>query len=307
MSLARQRSRGLELDQLQLWMQAVITHPGGVASGIASEEARRGLAVDLKTLEEVVAPSSTLSGAERLAIYCQSYHARLLQCFQSMFPSLLHALGKELFNRFALDYLERHPPHSYTLDRLADGFYQHLAETRPDAEAPPDQRERWPDFIIDLALLEWAFLKVYDGAGVEGQRLPAAQEILAMEVERILDVRPVPAPCLRLFTFTHPVHAYLLAARRGQNPELPAAATSFVAMTRVNYRVRLYELHSSQYELLGALDGQQTVAQALDRGTGSGDCKQSSAGTLREWFADWVARGFFETVEVPHKESGRTL
>lgn len=142
--------------------------------------------------------------------------------------------------------------------------------------------------------LEWAFLKVYDGAGVEGEPLPAAQNIRATAEDRILDVRPAPAPCLRLFAFSHPVHTYLLAARRGENPALPAAAKSFVAMTRLNYRVKLFELPSSQYELLRALDGQNSVAEALDRGAGSGDCKQFSVGTLREWLGDWVARGFID-------------
>ncbi|HKQ52694.1 MAG TPA: DNA-binding domain-containing protein, partial [Pyrinomonadaceae bacterium] len=158
------------LERLQHWVQAVVTHPAGVAHGVASAEAQAvGLRPDLDALETVVAPSATLSGAERLAIYWRSYHARLLQCFREMFPALLHALGQELFDGFARDYLQRHPSRSYTLDRLADAFPQHLAETRPDAAAPPDERESWPDFIVELATLEWAFLKVYDGPGLEGR------------------------------------------------------------------------------------------------------------------------------------------
>lgn len=295
-----------KLDQLQRWMQAVVTHPGNIASGIASEEAQSSLSVTLNTLEEVVTPSATLSGAERLAIYWRSYNARLLQGFQSMFPALLNFLGEKLFNRFAIDYLDKHPPHSYTLSDLADGFSQHLAETRPDATAPTDQREQWPDFIIDLASIEWAFQKVYDGPGVEGRTLPNVRDLRAMSVESVLASRPIPVPCLRLFEFRYPVHDYLLAARREKNAgeknagkpdaEMPAPAASFLAMTRRSYRVKMYELTASQYELLKIFDGEITVAQALDRcGNGAGYAELAT-GSVVEWLEDWVGKGFFATM-----------
>jgi hypothetical protein len=285
-----------KLDHLQQWMQAVVTHPGGIVPGVASERAQGSLNVSLNTLEDVVAPSSRLTSAERLAIYCRSYYARLLQCFESMFPILLHFLGNELFDKFALDYLDKHPPHSYTLDDLADDFPRHLAETRPDADAPPDQREQWPDFIIELASLELAFIKVYDGPGVEGQPLPKAQDFRAMPIESILAARPVPVPCLRLFAFRYPVHDYLLAARQGGNPDMPAPAASFVAMTRRNYRVGVYPLTPVEYELIKALDGHNTVAQAVDRCGGFADYREFVNGSLVRWLDDWVVRGFLASI-----------
>jgi len=288
------------LDQVQRWMQAVITHPGGIRSGVVSGAARRSLDVDLHTLEAVVTPSATLSGAERLAIYSRSYHARLLQCFQSMFPGLLHALGEELLNAFAIDYLQQHPSQSYTLDQLADAFPQHLAQTRPDADAATGAREGWPDFIIDLTWLEWAFLKVYDGPGVEGQPTPDAQDLLALTDEQLLAARPTPAPCLRLFTFRYPVHSYWRAVRRGEQPQLPAPNECCIAMTRRNYRVVLHELPAPQYALLQALDGQHTIGQILNRAAAAGDHAPDIA-TLRNWLGEWVAKGYFASVHVAHE------
>lgn len=300
MSVGEKSTPSTRLERLQRWTQAVITHPGGVAAGVASAEARRSLGVALDTLETVVAPSPKLSGAERLAVYCRSYHARLLQCFREMFPALLRALGGELFDRFALDYLQHHPPRGYSLDRLADAFPRHLAETRPEAAAPPGERESWPDFVVELAALELTFLKVYDGPGLEGRALPRARDIRALDPARVLEARPAPAACLRLFAFRYPVHAYLLAARRGQNPELPAPAESFVAVTRRDYRVRLYELPARQYALLQALDGQRTIGQALNQMTPpAGRQPPPPAAILRNWLCDWVTRGFLESVEVP--------
>lgn len=295
MNVGDEGARGFALEDLQRWMQAVVTHPGGVGSGVASLGARQGAAVDAKTLETIVSPSATLTGAERLAIYCRSYHARLLQCLREMFPALCHALGENLFDLFALDYLQHHPPRSYTLDNLADRFAQHLADTRPDSDAPPGERESWPDFIVELAALEWAFLKIYDGHGVEGRALPSAEGIRALHLARILESRPAPAPCLRLFAFRYPVHAYMLAARSGERPPIPAPSETFVAATRLNFRVMLYELSARQYAVLKALDGRHALKDALEQiSPVSGP--RPSAETVRDWLCDWASKGVLEAV-----------
>jgi hypothetical protein len=298
MSINGETTRRPTLNHLQQWMQAVITHPGGFAPGLASIEAQRSLSLEADSLNDVITPSARLSGAQHLAIYCRSYRARLLQCFQSMFPSLLYALGEDLFSRFAFDYLQHYPPHSYTLDQLADGFPRHLAETSPNANAPVDQRESWPDFIIELATLELAFLKVYDGPGTESQSLPDPRTMRALSAEHFLALRPVPAPCLRLFTFRYPVRNYFLNARQKQMPQLPAPAETFVAMTRRNYRVVLHELTSSQYAFLAVVSGRYTVDQALNSPTFSAATKTESIETVRGWLCDWVNIGCFLSVEV---------
>jgi hypothetical protein len=282
------------LDRLQRWMQAVVTHPGGIRPGVASAEASNHLEVDFNQLESVVSPSSMLSGAERLAIYSRSYHARLIQCFQAMFPALLHALGEELFDHFVIDYLQTHPPHRYTLSDVADEFPRHLAETRPDADAPSENRESWPDFIIDLARWEWTFLKVYDGPGVEGKPLPDASDVLVLPLEQLLELRPRLVPCLRLFAFRYPAHTYWLSVRRDESParSVPEPAECFVAMTRQNYRVRLHELSAAQYPLLEMFDGRRTLAEAVQPAS-------LEITLVRDWLCQWAAKGFFESLHKP--------
>ncbi len=288
-----------QLDQLQRWMQSIITHPGGVSSGVASGEARKNIDIQLEDIESIVTPSATLSGQERLAVYCRSYHARLLECFREMFPALFKALGEELFNLFTLDYLQRHPAQSYTLDHLADAFAEHLAETRPDAKAPPGEREDWPDFICELASLEWSFLKIYDGPGVEGRSSPRAGEVLSIPVATVSEVRLVLVPCLRLFSFRYPVNLFMLAVRRGENPEIPAPAPTFVAATRLEYRVGLHELTEPQYLFLKALaDGSQSAGDALAQVENLSGIRPSPI-AIQNWLGDWIAKGFFESVQVP--------
>src|SRR5690349_9859437 len=140
-----------DLAQIQRWMQAVLTHPAGAADGVASAAARQEIDVAPEEAERVVNPSRALSGLERLAIYNRAYYARLLDCLRESYPVLFHALGEDAFGAFALDYLQKYPSRSYTLSDLGANFPHYLRESRP----PDDPSPSWPDFVIDLATLEW--------------------------------------------------------------------------------------------------------------------------------------------------------
>ncbi len=203
-----------------------------------------------------VLPSATLTARERLAIYQRSYLARLVECMESMFPALLFALGQPLFRQFALDYLRRHPPRSYTLARLADDFPAHLEDTRP-------KLEEWPLFLTHLATWELALLQVADGPGLEG--MPPAGAVPALSDAEFLALRPAPAVCRRLHAFHYPVHHYRAAVHGGEKPELPLPRRCHLAITRHNYRVMTYELESAEFALLMEFDGQQSVGDALAR------------------------------------------
>jgi len=133
---------------------------------------------------------------------------------------------------------------------------------------------------------------------VEGKPLPNASDVLAIPLEQLLELRPMSVPCLRLFAFRYPVHLYWLAVRQGESPELPEPAESFVAMTRRNYRVRLHELSTAQYTLLGMLDGQQTLAQAFQQDS------SLEIATVRDWLCDWADKGFFESLHFHEAGQG---
>src|SRR5262249_43068317 len=104
-----------ELGRLQRWMQAVIMHPGGVEAGVGSPVARGEIDVPPQELERVVTRSRALSAADRMAVYSNAYVARLLECLREEYPTLVHALGREVFDEFAVGYLRAYPSRSYTL------------------------------------------------------------------------------------------------------------------------------------------------------------------------------------------------
>jgi hypothetical protein len=286
-----------DLEQIQRWMQAVVMHPVGVAEGIASAEARGHIDVGPDEAESVVTRSRTLTALERLAIYGYAYYARLLECLREEFPVLKHALGEEVFDAFAVGYLHQYPSRSYTLFQLGANFPRYLAETRPEGGGeglPAD----WPDFLIDLATLERTFNEVFDGPGVEGERLLDADRLRALAPERLLEARLVGVPCLRLLTPRYPVHQYFTAVRRHQDPDPPGPAETCLAVTRRRYVVRHFELSRPAYELLHALLAGEPVGVAISRvAEAAGPDLERLATNLQAWFQDWAREGFFSAVE----------
>ena len=175
--------------------------------------------------------------------------ARLLECLRAEFPITVKAVGEELFDQFAVGYLEQYPSQSYTLDHLGTRFPQYLAETRPvDDEADTS----WLDFLVDLARLEWNIAEVFDGPGAEGATLFDKDQILAIPIESWPEIRLVPVPCLRVIRLDFAVHDYYRALRNEQEAVPPDRLETFLAITRRNYVVRHILLSPPEAKMLGS-------------------------------------------------------
>jgi hypothetical protein len=229
------------LDAVQRWMQAVITHPDGVAAGLDSAIARQHLDVPPEEVESVVSRSQALTSVERLSIYANAYYARLLECLGEEFPVLKQTLGEETFDAFAFGYLQTYPSRSYTLGKLGENFARFLAETRPEGdtadetrtlaesdvkedetETPEELPPEWPDFLIDLATMEWTFSQVFDGRGVEGQPLLSAEQLRDIDPEVWMNARLETVRCLRLLSLNFPLNDYYTAMRRNSSSPSPS-------------------------------------------------------------------------------------
>jgi hypothetical protein len=300
-----ERGSPRSLDVVQRWFQAVITHPQGVEGGVESEEAQRLIRLNRSELEAVIGRSRNLTAAERMGIYANAYYARLLECLASFFPMLQKALGAEVFEGFAFEYLQHYPSKSYTLDRLGESFARFLQETRPEPEEAYGEDSQagavgWPDFLIDLTVFEWNLNQVFDGPGVEGKPLLTAELLQSFPAERFAEARLVPVPCLRLLAFRFPVNAYYTAARHAEEGEeipVPAPANEWVAVTRREFVVRRYPLSLPQHALLTELLAGSTVGEAIAAAAEASDLDDESlAVELRAWFRFWVAEEFFLSV-----------
>jgi hypothetical protein len=264
-----------DLDATQRWMLAAITNEPGATVELSDGPS------------DVVGESGSLSASQRIDIYRRGYRARLVDCLRKTHPGLRHALGPEVFDAFALDYLAAHPSRSYTLGRLDEQWPQHLDATRPDRDAP--LRERWPDFLVDLVHLEGVFQDVYDGPGVEHQPIVGPAD-LPREPCGEATVQLV--ECLRLLNFRFPVARYLGAVRAGEEPPLPMPAESFVVVNRRGWVVTLTELRPIDHAALVALANGERIADAA-RIAGT------SVAQVWQLVQDWAALGFLQAIDQP--------
>lgn len=243
------------LRELQGWLHGAIVRPDAEPPPVE--------------VERVVRSSARLSARERLELYRRSYRRRLLETMRAGYPGLRHLLGAELFDDFALDYLEAHPSSSYTLLRLGEHFPDHLAATRPDPEAAGGS---WPVLIVDLARLERAFAEVYDGPGVEGKSLPSGRDLPSEPDPRWLGAAVEVVPCLRLMCFSFPVAPYLRDVRGGAGPPPPEPAESFLALSRRDYVVSMTPLGAAEHGALERLSGGGSLeAAAAAAGIGTAE------------------------------------
>lgn len=299
---SRGRDEPRNLERLQRWMQAVITHPDGSVQGARSSEAQRYYPTADVDLSTVIQPGRALTAEQRLDIYQRAYFARLVECLREQFPLTRGALGDEAFDGFALEYLQRYPSRSYTLGRLGDRFAAFLDETRPkDATKGPSQPD-WPEFLVELATLETTIAEVFDGPGIEDRPALDADRLLAIPPERWQRARLIPAPCLRLLKLQFPLNDYLTAAKTARAVAIPAAAETYLALNRRNYIVRRHALSAVQFRLLSALAAGDPIEVALAAAAPDSDDEfEAFAARMPNWFRDWAAARFFVDVEVPEK------
>ena len=264
------------LAALQSWMQHCIAMQDTTATSSAAEQFQS---------------TATLPAQTRLAIYQRSYRLRLLQSFHAIFPGLKHALGEELLDAFALDYLTARPPRHPSINRIADDFAEHLDRTRP----PSDGASSWVDFVVDLARIELALLDVSDAPGLEGVPRASPSYWRELDAEALWQSRPALAPCTRLLRCAHPAHEYLQALRRSESPDVPAMRAVWLALTRVDFRLSTRELAPVQWELLQRLDGTGSLRDAADEVIALQLRPSPTADLLALWLDNFAAQGIITT------------
>ncbi|HTQ38501.1 MAG TPA: DNA-binding domain-containing protein [Pirellulales bacterium] len=287
------------LENVQRWMQSVITHPGGVEAGLAAPATQSHLEIAPAQLEQIVEPSLRQSSVDRLAVYAGAYYTRLIECLQAEFPVFHRAVGDDAFAEFAVDYLQRCPSQSYTLAKLGEKFVSYLSETKPAAEGDATI-PGWADFLIDLATLERTVSEVFDGPGLERRPLTFDNELSAIDPKQWPQARLTVAPCLRLLSLRFSLNNYYTRMKQGNgNATIPPLQNAWLAITRRDYVVRRYELSHPQFVVLDALQRGQTVGDAIAAAAAVyvGEIDQLAA-DLRDWFRLWTAAPMFVQIEV---------
>lgn len=207
--------------------------------------------INFAQAKDFINDSSRLTAEKHLSIYRQSYIARLRECMKNQFGALAFALGDELFQMFADQYLESNPSGSYTLNKLGEKFPDFLQETRPDAQA--EEKESWIDFMIELAEFEFSLSEIFDEHADE-DFVPANDST----PDEALKLVPVFHP----FRHTYPVCRYYLDVVNKNAPELPFEEESFCAVSRFDFRLNVTEINRAQFYFLEKLATGESISNA---------------------------------------------
>ena len=232
-------------------------------------------------VEQHLTGSATFPASAGFGVYRRAFIARIAAAMRAQFPALCHALGQPLFDDFTADYVRLYPPESYTLHDLGRRFAAFLEDQRPDRDQPVAARERWVDFMIDLARFERTLFLLYDAPGAEDIERPtmdAADETLRLQ------------PAVALGRYDFAVTDYYHAVRRGEASQAPGPGIHRVVLVRSDYIVRMLPLTAWQYAVVAAMQGGRTFAESVAAQP------RVEAAARRRIRAHWLQAGLFVAV-----------
>jgi len=272
------------LGDFQSAFGAALRTPLGSASGTF----RASPSSYPEALRRAALAAGPVSADERLAVYNRQYWFRLFGVLQSAFPLTARLVGHFRFNELASGFLARHPPRTWNIDDVPDGFDAFLEGTVPDnGVALPrstDTVER--EAFLEAARIDAAWRRVFSAPPVDPFR-PTAED-----AARLVDSYLVRSEAVALFS----EHRPLVELRRklgdfpGEKPiplppRLPVPA--WWVLVRKPAGIGQLPLHPQEarlFELLAA----ETVGRALS--LLEAECPESERAALPARAQAWLAR-----------------
>ena len=135
-----------------------------------------------------------LDPAGRVAIYARMYCARLIDALGEDYPRVAAVLGTDRFGELAHEYVATHPSTHPSLRWFGRGFAAFLAQATASGI---------PEFLSDLARLEWARLAAFDAPEVA---LLDVESLRRLPPEGWASLRLHLAPAVQVLRVTWPVH-----------------------------------------------------------------------------------------------------
>jgi hypothetical protein len=192
----------------------------------------------------------------RFNIHRNNVVVSLIDALATSFPVTQALLGSEFFRAMARIYVGKSPPVSRRLAEYGDSFPDFIARFPHTSELP---------YLGDVALLEHLRVVSYHAADAQPLAGEAFSALLA-DPEQLLQVRFVLHPACRWHRSAHPVYSIWAAHQdAGDLQEVDFAVGEDVLVIRPAYEVRVARLPSGAIELLDALSGGATLADAIDR------------------------------------------
>jgi Putative DNA-binding domain len=213
-----------------------------------------------------------LSPTDQLEVYREQFRLRLIDAVVEELPGLCHLLGDGR-DEVLWAYLQDHPPHTWTLNRVAD----HMPAWLEARGGSPAQ--------VQMASLDLLVSAGFE-AGAPRPLEPAS--LLGAPYLR----RTPPTGLLHLSWSVHQVRSAVVG---GTAPLQLEPGDWHLVVFRRGLRMRHLEIEPPLWRILAALDGTKPLDQALGEGLQGGDLPADLGGALQRWFRQLAE---LELVEV---------
>lgn len=180
---------GAPLSEVQEWMALLLRHRRRLSK---SEEMQSAAARHFSG-------NDRLSPAEQVDIYRQQFWLRHTSTLVEDFPGLTGLVGQKSWEPIAESYLTERGYAAFALRTLGQNMAEHLASLDESlfTESGID-----PALLIEMAKLEWAYLRAFDLA--DDPPL-SAQKLAQIPPDAWAAARFLLSPTLSLFRFQYPV------------------------------------------------------------------------------------------------------
>ncbi len=233
------------MEQLQYWMKELITTQGSM-----QHKLQRAEHMYLLNEADVVMETRDVSIYSRINVYTSGYVMRLMECICADFPVLQKFMGEEVFNQFAKASLLWSPSTSYSLYDLGTTFIGFLAATRPKGISEDDPQSVYLDLPVAIAKVERARHEAIRAWGTEDSGtvpLDLFPDDILFSAHSITVSTP---PCIRLLESKFPVKQLFEDLHKEEAYSIPEPKQTFLAISRVNYRLTTEEIEEWVFEFL---------------------------------------------------------
>ncbi|MEO6026146.1 MAG: DNA-binding domain-containing protein [Candidatus Binatia bacterium] len=223
--------------------------------------------------------NARLSPAERLAVYARMYRARLVDVLTEDYPRVGALLGAEAFGAAAHAYIDAHPSTQPSLRWFGARFAEFLDQ------APLDGA---PEFLVDLARLEWARLAVFDAPDAPLLEIDALRRIPPDEWTTL---RLSLVPAVVTLDAAWPVHEIWQAVETALPSSEIRPSTTHLRVWRQGDQVFQVSMDAAERIALAAVVTGDTFADLCERlaSVVSAEEAPATAGSLMlRWLEDGV-------------------
>ena len=261
----------MRLNEVQEFMAEVLQKPRPLAEHAKLAEATPGL----------IAGNERLSPIEQLDIYREQFWLRHTGALEEDYKTLLQGLGHEAFHSMCADYIETHPPDSFSLRDLGAKLPAFLRATEPFAADA---------LACDLAEYEWAFVDAFDAP--DAPPLDTAAIAAATEDDWSRAKLEL-APSVQLIRARYPVDELRAAVQKDESPERPDPKDVHLVVWRGPDAMKYLDVEPAARALLRRLANGESLAGACEAIAVEEPAIGEKVGP---WFQQWSQFGWIARV-----------